>query len=322
MGYKLFLVRLFTFLGGLYFFLEFLLPEQNPIVNFQPFHEYVGIGFGLVANMAIGLGLINVIFVHGGKVVFKKSLWIYSAILLLGLFTMLTVQSLDWYRKERSAGNVSGLVMLRDFSRVILEDAQNSKATVLPRSEREQALKEAALAEVAKVSSLVGESQDTRVALQQMADAASNVPLSDEQHKIFQERAAVAATLSRETLDKKMQATTLSQFAVFLNQGLFVSLGSAMFALLGFYIASAAYRAFRIRSIEASLMMLTALVVMLGQISFGVWISPHLPEIRRWLLQYPSTAASRAIEMGAGIAGLILAVRMWLSLEAEHKVER
>src|SRR5262249_28906565 len=91
---------------------------------------------------------------------------------------------------------------------------------------------------------------------------------------------------------------------------------SAMFALLAFYIASAAYRSFRVKSIEAFIMMLTAIVVMLGQIPFGpLYISPHLPAIRLWLLEDVSTPAFRAIYFGAAVAGLSMAVRMWLSLE-------
>jgi hypothetical protein len=102
----------------------------------------------------------------------------------------------------------------------------------------------------------------------------------------------------------------------FLFNGLFNQLGSAMFALLGVYIAAAAYRAFRIRSVESALMMGAALVVMLGQISFGRIVYEDMPAIRQWLLEVPNSAAFRAIRLGAGVAGLMLAIRMWLSIES------
>jgi hypothetical protein len=101
-----------------------------------------------------------------------------------------------------------------------------------------------------------------------------------------------------------------------LFDGLFNQLGSAMFALLGVYIAAAAYRAFRIKTLESALMMTAAVVVMLGQISFGREIYEGMPAIRQWLLEVPNSAAFRAIRLGAGVAGLMLAIRMWLSIES------
>jgi hypothetical protein len=90
-----------------------------------------------------------------------------------------------------------------------------------------------------------------------------------------------------------------------------------MFALLGVYIAAAAYRAFRVRTIESALMMSAAVIVMLGQISFGKEIYEGMPSLRQWLLEVPNSAAFRAIRLGAGIAGLMLAIRMWLSIESK-----
>jgi hypothetical protein len=62
-------------------------------------------------------------------------------------------------------------------------------------------------------------------------------------------------------------------------------------------------------------MMAAALVVMLGQISLGHLISDELPAARQWLLEVPNAAAFRAIRLGAAVAGLMLAIRMWLSIE-------
>lgn len=46
-----------------------------------------------------------------------------------------------------------------------------------------------------------------------------------------------------------------------------IQLDAAMFSLIAFYIFSAAYRAFRIRSIEASILMFTAMIVMIGVVA-------------------------------------------------------
>jgi len=104
-------------------------------------------------------------------------------------------------------------------------------------------------------------------------------------------------------------------FQDFLFTGIYNNLGSAKFSLLAFYIAGAAYRSFRVQSVEAGLMMLAALVVMIGQIPLGFYISGKLPVVRNWLMSQVSTPGIRAIIFGILVAMLVTAVRMWLSLE-------
>jgi hypothetical protein len=105
------------------------------------------------------------------------------------------------------------------------------------------------------------------------------------------------------------------------------SFDAAMFAVLAFFIVSAAYRAFRIKSAEATLLMVAALVVMLGQIPIGQYLTHWLPvkgsylsllrldNISNWLLSTVNAPAQRAIGFGLGIGGLAIALRIWLSLE-------
>ena len=82
------------------------------------------------------------------------------------------------------------------------------------------------------------------------------------------------------------------------------------------YIAVAAYRSSRIKTVDSVLMMSAAVIVILGQTTHGPkYISSHLPTIRLWLLENLSTPANRAIYFGGIIAGLAMATRMWLSLE-------
>jgi len=114
-------------------------------------------------------------------------------------------------------------------------------------------------------------------------------------------------------------------YKVLFNGGL-ASLDSAMFALIGFYIISASYRAFRIRSVEASLLMLSALIVMLGQVTLGTAITNHLPITGYWsnfrlenmaayILVQINSPAIRAVTFGLAVGLLATSLRLWLSLE-------
>lgn len=99
------------------------------------------------------------------------------------------------------------------------------------------------------------------------------------------------------------------------------SLDATMFSIIAFYIVSAAYRAFRVRSLEATLLLGTAILVMLGQIPIGTFLTHALPHalrievIRNWILTVPNAAAIRAIAFGLGVGALAVALRIWLGLE-------
>lgn len=111
-----------------------------------------------------------------------------------------------------------------------------------------------------------------------------------------------------------------------LFKGFLTSLDATMFSLIAFYIVSAAYRAFRIRSTEAALMMAAAAVIMLALVPVGVAATNWLPttgllsalrleKIGYWLLIGPNMAAQRAIAFGVAVGSLAMGLRIWLSLE-------
>jgi len=99
---------------------------------------------------------------------------------------------------------------------------------------------------------------------------------------------------------------------------------STMFALLAFYIASAAFRAFRIRTVEAGLLAVAAMVVMLGRVPLGNLITGWLPEpfrlqaIQEWVMNNPQNAAKRAILIGAALGVMATGLRVILGIERTY----
>lgn len=333
------LIKLVTFLGGIYFFLEFVLPGAVFGVKIDAYHDQISNGFITVGAMAAGLGLVNLLMQHGSRIVFRRREWVYSAALLTGLAVMIVVTYNDWSGTRRVAGEVAEITRLGAFAERIRSDHEKQVEGVLPVADRNRVLREATERLLARIEGASkgfdldrfgAGSIDRGLAQGYLAEAAAGAgavraalgKATATNSDLTANTAAARALRSladpwRNLRNLEYEYSTPKHVYRLLFEGLFVSLGSAMFSLLGFYIAAAAYRAFRVRSAESSLMMIAAVLVMLGQIPFGVWIWSGLPDVRLWLLEVPNSAAFRAITIGAGVAGLVMAFRMWFSIESE-----
>lgn len=105
----------------------------------------------------------------------------------------------------------------------------------------------------------------------------------------------------------------------------FKPLTATMFAMLAFYIASAAFRAFRAKNFEAILLLGTAFIILLGRTFAGFWLTKWIPkdgpfaglrmeELSVYVMQVFNTAGNRAIIIGIalGIAATSLKILMGL----------
>jgi hypothetical protein len=107
----------------------------------------------------------------------------------------------------------------------------------------------------------------------------------------------------------------------------YMPLSATVFSLLAFFIASAAYRAFIIRGFESNLLMITAVIVIIGRTSIGSMLTGWLPEsLRFWhipnladfIMEYPNTAAQRAIMISAGLGIVGSSLRIILGIERSY----
>ena len=102
----------------------------------------------------------------------------------------------------------------------------------------------------------------------------------------------------------------------------FYPCNATMFALLAFFIASAAFRAFRARNVESALLLGSAILVMIGLVPIGRMISPFFPELADWIVDFPNNAGRRAIMMGAALGAIVTGLRVILGLERSHLGQR
>jgi hypothetical protein len=102
---------------------------------------------------------------------------------------------------------------------------------------------------------------------------------------------------------------------------IYVPLGATMFALLAFFIASAAFRAFRARNLEAAILLGAAIVVMIARVPMGEdlpVVGAYLPKFMNWIMDVPNTAARRAIYIGAALGAVATGLRVIFGIERSH----
>ena len=113
----------------------------------------------------------------------------------------------------------------------------------------------------------------------------------------------------------------------YLFDNVYQHLSATMFALLAFFIASAAYRAFIGRTLESNLLLGAAVLVMLGNTTLGSnltgWLPQslnwlHLPNVSAFIMKFPNTAGQRAIMISAGLGIIGSSLRLILGIERSY----
>lgn len=119
------------------------------------------------------------------------------------------------------------------------------------------------------------------------------------------------------------------------RQGLFaimyynihLPLGSTMYALLAFFVASASYRAFRAKNREATVLLIAAFIILLGSTPFGVMLTSWMPDglsileipnLAVWIMSSPNLAGQRAIMIGIGLGVVSMSLRLILGIERTY----
>ena len=97
-----------------------------------------------------------------------------------------------------------------------------------------------------------------------------------------------------------------------------VPLQGSMFAILAFFIASAAYRSFRARSKEAALLLIAAVIVMMGRVPLGEHLVPVTGDITLWILNVLNASVRRAILIGISLGAVALAIKIIFGIERTY----
>lgn len=120
----------------------------------------------------------------------------------------------------------------------------------------------------------------------------------------------------------------------YLYQYAFTPLTATMFSLLAFYIASASFRAFRAKNVEASLLLGTAFIILLGRTFAGIaltsWIDPavwsgfqhftglRIENLTVYIMSVFNTAGNRAIMIGIALGIVSTSLKVLLGVDRSY----
>ena len=97
-----------------------------------------------------------------------------------------------------------------------------------------------------------------------------------------------------------------------------VPLQGTMFAILAFFIASAAYRSFRARSREAAVLLIAAVIVMMGRVPLGEYLIPISGDVSQWILNVLNASVRRAILIGVSLGAVALSLKIIFGVERSY----
>jgi len=113
------------------------------------------------------------------------------------------------------------------------------------------------------------------------------------------------------------------------EERIFQPLQSTIFSLLAFFMASAAFRAFRARNTEATILLVAAGLVMAGRVPVLDLLAAPFPglhpaaaagsqalgKLTEWIMSTPNGAAQSGIIIGAALGAASMAIRVILGIE-------
>lgn len=329
-----------TFLAGMFYVVEFLWPRNIQadstasqiipgIVDLQEAQGVVNDIAQVLTGFLLALGVLSIFRVHFGRLFKKQKDWFFSLVLLVSLFSIFLLGIVSFMGDkavERRQASIDaqlreGAAMTDEFASLARLGAER-RSRALYESLREPELRLFNRREITRAEF------DTRQVniRQQRADAeATSETLIQDAEAGGSLTAEVADLAKQGLIEEKQRTASFQTFELMRTRGL-LAMDAAMFSLIGFFILSAAYRAFRIRSIEASILMATALIVLLMFVPIALMLTDGLnpdtfagnfriDSIGSWLLSTINVPAIRAIDLGLGLGLLAMGLRIMLGLE-------
>jgi len=260
----------------------------------------------VVGAFAIILGLGSLIFHHSQKIRRKARFWQYSYVTLVSLSITAFIGLFGGVRGEGRLPTIYGGTVLAAHDDLVYAFMDKAERNQFNQSPGQYADPTKAVIELPREF-------DTDFNLYQASLLRQEIELKHTALELKRQPVPpIISPVSNETVPfRRGFKYSLQQ----LYEGILVPCGSTMFAMLAFYMCSAAYRAFRMRNLHAGVLLVSAFLVMLGQIPIATAFIPGLHELRQWILDVPNLASKRGIMIGVGLGASATSFKIILGIE-------
>ncbi len=206
--------------------------------------------FDILASFAMFLGALNLLKMQAMKVIKQSRGWLYAALAIAGFAFSFT----------------AGFIMLGSYNVDITDIGEVSRiAPVL----------------AGEINQDVESTQNILSAVPAGDTYTIDTPYFTEggAEKVVEQINAAGGTAVLRATEWGAHLATRGSFFNWMFRFIFTPLSATMFALLAFFVASASYRAFKIRNFEATLLLVSGIIIMLGRVPIGSSISA-------WFIMY------------------------------------
>jgi len=101
----------------------------------------------------------------------------------------------------------------------------------------------------------------------------------------------------------------------------YLPIQASLGALLAFVALQAAYRAFRLRTVDAAILLVSSLIMLFLQIPATAALWPRLGSVRDWMLAVPVAAGVRGLLLGIALGTMATALRILLAVDRPYTGE-